>query len=236
MPRRTLLPVFTALMSAATANAGERALTILVRNYAQVDERVLGRAEAEADRVFRGVGAEFEWVNCFESRKVLQQCPLSPDATKLAIDLLPAGASARGSGPRALGFAVADERETCAWYAGVMCDRVKRLKSALTGMPVILGLAIAHELGHLLLGVRRHATSGLMKARWERGELLQVAQGFLLFGKEESSQIESNIRARLAAAQQGTRARTSAERDAIPSGDEKTSPATTMHLHASGVR
>jgi hypothetical protein len=35
----------------------------------------------------------------------------------------------------------------------------------------LLGRAIAHEIGHLLLGTASHACAGLMRARWLTGEL-----------------------------------------------------------------
>jgi hypothetical protein len=35
----------------------------------------------------------------------------------------------------------------------------------------LLGRAIAHEIGHLLLGTSGHANRGLMRARWLTGEL-----------------------------------------------------------------
>ena len=41
-------------------------------------------------------------------------------------------------------------------------------------MPVILGHAAAHEIGHLLLGSNSHSPFGLMRARWS-GQDLQNA-------------------------------------------------------------
>jgi hypothetical protein len=35
----------------------------------------------------------------------------------------------------------------------------------------VLGLAVAHELAHLLLGTNAHGATGLMRAAWSRSEL-----------------------------------------------------------------
>ncbi len=44
-------------------------------------------------------------------------------------------------------------------------------------MPVILGHAAAHEIGHLLLGSNSHSPQGLMRARWSRQDLQNAGIG-----------------------------------------------------------
>jgi hypothetical protein len=57
----------------------------------------------------------------------------------------------------------------------------ERLSFGSAGKSVVLGDAMAHELGHLLLGVSSHAPRGVMKAEWHSEELEQAAQGTLIF-------------------------------------------------------
>ena len=47
-----------------------------------------------------------------------------------------------------------------------------------------LGDAMAHELGHLLLG-SEHSSEGIMKARWTIRELRIASQGGLLFSQAQ---------------------------------------------------
>ena len=50
---------------------------------------------------------------------------------------------------------------------------------------VVLGRAMAHELGHLLLGTPRHAQTGLMRALWSQRELRENRPADWLFSTQE---------------------------------------------------
>jgi hypothetical protein len=41
-------------------------------------------------------------------------------------------------------------------------------------VPGLLGHVLAHEIVHVLQGIKRHSDQGLMKARWTREEILQM--------------------------------------------------------------
>ena len=64
----------------------------------------------------------------------------------------------------------------------------------------LLGAAIAHELGHLLLGTNSHSTTGLMSAFWSRKELFVVQQRGLAFSSAEAEHVQKAVRARRLAA------------------------------------
>jgi hypothetical protein len=71
-----------------------------------------------------------------------------------------------------LGDALVDTRSGAAVLATVYEDRVARLAAETGADPaVLLGRAIAHELGHLLLASNRHARNGLMRPRWSVDEI-----------------------------------------------------------------
>ncbi|MGH9429298.1 MAG: hypothetical protein ACRD2L_23695, partial [Terriglobia bacterium] len=67
-----------------------------------------------------------------------------------------------------LGFAAATEDGGV--VATIFYDRIQSVGQGgdLSGM---LGLAIAHELGHLLLGSKAHTPAGIMQPRWTRKDL-----------------------------------------------------------------
>src|SRR5690606_4203205 len=56
--------------------------------------------------------------------------------------------------------------------------------------PVVLGAIIAHELGHLLLGIGSHSKVGLMSLPWGPKALTAADQGTLSFSKKEARQLE----------------------------------------------
>jgi hypothetical protein len=50
-----------------------------------------------------------------------------------------------------------------------VCQKVERER-----VPGLLGHVLAHEIVHVLQGIKRHSDQGLMKARWTREEILQM--------------------------------------------------------------
>jgi hypothetical protein len=53
----------------------------------------------------------------------------------------------------------------------------------------MLGHAIAHEIGHVLLGTIDHSPSGIMKARWETADYRQAEMGLMKFTAREGEAI-----------------------------------------------
>ena len=74
--------------------------------------------------------------------------------------------------PGSLGFSLVDVVERTGTLATVYADRVTDL-ARLGNIDVgrLLGRAMAHEVGHLLLGTTRHANRGLMRGTWTTTEL-----------------------------------------------------------------
>jgi hypothetical protein len=183
---------------AATAVAGQD-VTVMVRDYAGVEKRILRRAEMEADRVLGTAGVQVNWVHCPSP-----VCDRPPLPTEFVVDVLPAGVTRRGTETRALGYAVPPESGPYGSYAGVLYNRVERLSSCRAGAGIILGHVFAHELGHLLLGVGSHAPAGIMKAEWCESELARASQGGLVFGPIERLRIQENLHRRSLAHWAGT--------------------------------
>jgi hypothetical protein len=56
---------------------------------------------------------------------------------------------------------------------------------------IILGCAMAHEVGHLLLGSNSHSVSGVMQARWERKHIRQALMGAMLFTPDQGRRLQA---------------------------------------------
>lgn len=96
-----------------------------------------------------------------------------------------------------LGFAQPAGEGEVRRVATVFYSRVEEVTAAtnsLTGE--VLGTALAHELGHLLLGKGAHSRGGLMRCPWDTEELLALHRGQLLFDSAQSSSIVESIEAR----------------------------------------
>lgn len=57
----------------------------------------------------------------------------------------------------------------------------------------ILGHAIAHEIGHLLLASDTHSLFGIMKADYDRKDLVILGEGNLFFTAEEARLLRSAL-------------------------------------------
>ena len=58
---------------------------------------------------------------------------------------------------------------------------------------VILGAAISHEIGHLLLRTSGHTSEGIMQKNWLRADLHAAAQSRLLFTKDQSERMRDEL-------------------------------------------
>ncbi len=64
---------------------------------------------------------------------------------------------------------------------------------ASTDFPTLLGRAIAHEIGHLLLGTSQHPREGLMRARWLQDELRGLRPAHWKFSPREAAQMRHGL-------------------------------------------
>ena len=149
-------------------------LPLAVRTYdaAGVPPRELDRALQTARTVLAAAGVEPIWRPCHASLCVGAPKPhghgLEP-AREVVLRIVDASDA---SAPGSLGFAAVDIVERAGTLATVYEDRVDALASdARVDRGELLGLAIAHEIGHLLLGTAEHARHGLMRATWTSAEL-----------------------------------------------------------------
>ncbi|MCP5112280.1 MAG: hypothetical protein GY953_15760 [bacterium] len=61
---------------------------------------------------------------------------------------------------------------------------------------VILGMVLAHEMGHLLLGTQSHSKTGVMRPRWSRLDLENAYFGRQRFTPRQVKRLQANVRAR----------------------------------------
>lgn len=118
-----------------------------------------------AKEVFSTVSVDLAWTMC-EPGMCLTP---SVEALKLRLVRSPDRGAASSL---VLGEALIDSRTRDGVLATVFIDRTGRLARDLgIDHRTLLGRAIAHELGHLLLGTSAHG-AGLMRETWSHGELL----------------------------------------------------------------
>jgi hypothetical protein len=181
--RPILPPTILRSSRSATVLPALRPVTLLVSNLAEVPPAVMSQARSDVLRVYSQIGLTLtlEDDDLTDNRTVSR----SPEQMLLRIRILQDGPR-RQRGARALGAAPRSPEEArvaCVYYAHVE-QRARRdgVEPAL-----VLGYAIAHEVGHLLLPAYEHPAGGLMKAVFDRDDLTLAAQGQLRFSKEEAA-------------------------------------------------
>jgi hypothetical protein len=73
-------------------------------------------------------------------------------------------------------------------------DEIQR-QQAQTGVsvPCLLGYALAHELGHVLMRSNAHSPRGVMRAEWSRAELDRIQHGALKFSEAEAKALCASL-------------------------------------------
>lgn len=190
------------LIAAVTLDAQPLKVEVLIYNYAGVSAETLARAEREAARIYDRAGIETEWLDCPLTSEVAARypaCQLPVSPTRPILRILSRSMAGRiGLTQTAFGSALLPEDGGFAMTAQVCAHCAEELAKGGKAMhAVILGHLMAHELGHLLLGVGSHSLTGLMHVRWQTRDLESAAQGSLLFTSREAGTMRRQVSARL---------------------------------------
>ena len=62
---------------------------------------------------------------------------------------------------------------------------------------VLLGHAVAHEIGHLLLGPNSHSSSGIMRPSYRESDKEWMTKGQLIFSADQARRMRASLMARL---------------------------------------
>jgi hypothetical protein len=180
------------IVQTASADQSTRPTVVIrVRDTAQVPPSILMRALEEVTRIYRQAGVETRWPTSLSAE------PKAVQTTALIIGIVSDHQVTRLPvlSPNSMGIVMltANGRGRVGY---VFYDRIhiltgpNRLHRAL-----VLGVAIAHEIGHLLLPYHTHSQNGLMRAEWTTADLQRAQHGSLLFSAEEGELLRRHITA-----------------------------------------
>jgi hypothetical protein len=154
-----------------------------------VPNEVMARARYMATKVLAGAGVAVEWVK--GERPQDPQRKYCGDLLTIAFDVkVPAGYAAQ---------AMAYTNLNAGWSTEIhiFYDRVSAFPDRLR-MAEFLGHVLAHEIAHVLQGVARHSSEGVMKARWSDRDCAELVRRPLPFAAEDVELIRSHFRTRTA--------------------------------------
>jgi hypothetical protein len=168
-----------------------------VYDYAHIGRMGLSEAQHEAAGIFARVGVRIAWTDYSQKSRMAPVRAEDSEADFFVRILLAPISSQWNNKPRALGESVISpkaEGPLAGGTANVFYDRVEHISYLWDLDPgETLGDAIAHELGHLLLGAD-HSDQGIMKARWSVQDLELAKRGKLQFLPAEMGAIQRAAR------------------------------------------
>ena len=166
---------FMSILTATVAHAEKFTATVVIRtyNYAAVPAGELTAARSEAAHIFSKAGIALEWTECRvpggdHGSSCTEPLLEGRDLMLRLVDRIPS------SGDRvvALGESMLDREQRGGVLMTVDPFPVRSVAGRrLDSSSTLLGRAIAHEIGHLLLGSGEHSRMGLMRALWSHDEL-----------------------------------------------------------------
>ena len=162
------------------------AMSLMVRIYDgyHVPSEHLAKARTTVERIMmNGAGVAVTWPPC--------PCMSPVGVGELVIRI---AAATPASPSAALGVSLVDVRHKTGTLATVFADRVHALAAlALVDEGELLGLVIAHEIAHLLIGTADHSARGLMRGGWKASELAQQSPTDWLLSRAEGLEIRQAI-------------------------------------------
>lgn len=188
-----------ALMGASVSGKSRNALapgqTISIRVYehAQTPAGVLHSATDQASWLFRAAQIRISWEFPSTESPEDQGTDMTsaafqqPDARPYIVVRLMRRTPATVF-PGAMGYALPFAHAGA--HVVIFYDRVETVAdSSKTATYLVLGCAVAHEIGHVLLGSSDHATGTLMQAQWTSATWRLASMGLLAFTREQAERM-----------------------------------------------
>jgi hypothetical protein len=177
------------------------ALLLLVRTYdgGGVAAADLDTGRRVAGAILENAGVGVAWLVCPPAPGAWlpnPPCAAAPRANEVLVRLASVG-RAPAIGEHVLGNAYIDAGKGAGSLATLYVDRIDAI-AARAGLAVgtVLGRAMAHEIGHLLLGHSRHRDRGLMRAYWSDTVLQSRLAGDWMFLREDARAMVRNLAVR----------------------------------------
>ena len=197
------------------AKAGSLPLVVRLYDYVDITPEIRDRALSGAADIFRRAGIDAQFLNCHATttRPVVDDaCNARLSPWELVARIVPRGMYPKLSRPSET-YGVALTRGENPHFLWVLYDNVEhfafkrrtesnysmihRTISHEDYVGILLAYALSHEVGHLLLGSKRHARDGVMKAQWSPDDLARAVTNHLHFQDRQVREMRRNLIHRL---------------------------------------
>lgn len=174
----------------------ERAVCIRIHDYAHIEDAALARAQEVVSGMYGAIGVRTDWLEPLQQSDGVFDRVGALDSTPsdLVVIILTSAMADRVIPDGTIGFA-AVERGVGGRVAYVIYDRVRDFAGDTTVDDMrMMGIVMAHEIGHLLLTHQSHSAGGLMRGRWQQSEFRSARPHDLQFSEPQASEIRRTLR------------------------------------------
>jgi hypothetical protein len=201
-----LLVAFATFVSPCAALAQEARILIRMYDVAAAGPELRAEAMRTAASIVSDAGVAVRWMDCSRGGAD-HPCRTVPGARELVVRIMPTpeleairsrdALSIRepsGATHQQLGFAAVGEGSRPGILATVYYVSVQTVaRNSGVATSKLLGRAIAHEVGHLLLPGGGHSPSGLMRAPWAYEELTENRREDWLFSPQDRRELRAAV-------------------------------------------
>jgi hypothetical protein len=188
-------------LRAEAAESETLSIEVHFQDYAGIPDSLLRKAARVAAQAYEPAGVAIEWLDCTPVLRGLpapEGCGGETRATSLIIQLVSEKMAKAVPVPKSVfGYATPVTSKRFSNRAILFADRIRDHCEAFgLDAAVLLGMAIAHEIGHLLLERPGHGASGLMRCPWKRRDVVDAARGRLSFTSDQLALLHEGAVAR----------------------------------------
>lgn len=191
--------------SPGMSSEGNVQITVHVSNRAHMPVGRLAQSEIVAAQILRQAGVQVVWLDCTligANDEPLPACDRATGPTNLILNFVDEIRSLSSKmKEETLGFAMVPGDGEQGNLAYISVQRARDMaRECVTPLEIILGLAAAHEISHLLMGSGEHSSTGIMRARWDVKDLILAVKGNLKFTDDQVKKLHASAVARVVAA------------------------------------
>jgi hypothetical protein len=169
-------------------------LTVRLIDYVSLPADTRSEIAVTAKRVLGQAGVAVEFVECYSGgvETGAPACTSSLGPADLYLRIFQPKQAVKGE---QLGYA-AMTPEGGAYITVFMNPEQRKARAGNLDDGVLLGHAVAHEIGHLLLGANSHTSSGIMRGAWRPVDEEWMAKGALVFDGGQARKMRATLLAR----------------------------------------
>jgi hypothetical protein len=158
-------------------------LTVRFYNFAKIESYTVERAQKRISAILGQAGVELNWIPCPRNASEIAEFPAcTPEIgpTDLIFKLVPKF-DMQKNGFKKSAFGLSFGRSII-----ISCERLEDVaKNGEQTCEKILGLTVAHEIGHALLGSNSHSPRGIMRPHWDPEDLQKESRQNSSFTEEQ---------------------------------------------------